>query len=360
VRLRNRAALLAATGAVACLVPTAAQAATRVVTLGEPGKTVKTFENKLSSDANAFFPNGVTIHKGDSLKFIDTGFHVLDLPKRGAKAQPLVLPTGQTVAGSLDAAGSPFWFNGQQQVAFNPALLQSKWGKKLTYNGSKEVLSGFPPGGPPKPLTVKFPKTGKFTFYCPVHPGMKGVVRVVAKGRRAQSGKAVATAVKHQVARDLKTAKRLAKTRVPAGTVDVGSAGPGGVEFYGFFPQTLNVAAGTTVTFRMTKGSFETHTASTGPDNPEQPGGYLATLSAGFQGATPTIDPRAAYPSDPPGTPAHLTPTSHGNGFWNSGPLDQSNATPFQSSNSVTFSTAGTYQFYCLIHPFMHGTVVVK
>jgi plastocyanin len=360
VKLGKHAALLATAGAVAlAVVPAAAHAATRTVTLGEPGKTVKTFENKLGSDANAFFPNGVTIHAGDSLRFEDTSFHVLDLPKRGGKAQQLAILTGQTVAGSLDAAGSPFWFNGQQQASFNPALFASKWGKKFTYNGSKEVLSGFPTGKP-KPLTVKFTKTGKFTFYCPIHPGMKGVVRVVAKGHSAPSGKAVAKAVKRQVSRDLKTAKALAKTRVPAGTVDVGSAGPGGVEFYGFFPQTLNVAVGTTVNFRMTKGSYETHTASTGPDNPEQPGGYLATLSAAFQGGSAIIDPRAAYPSDPPGTPAHLTPTSHGNGFWHSGPMDTSNATPFPSSNSVTFSAAGTYQFYCLIHPFMHGTVVVK
>ncbi|MEA2254813.1 MAG: Cupredoxin-like domain, partial [Solirubrobacteraceae bacterium] len=29
-------------------------------------------------------------------------------------------------------------------------------------------------------------------------------------------------------------------------------------------------------------------------------------------------------------------------------------------SNAVTFSQAGTYTFYCLIHPFMKGTVVVQ
>jgi plastocyanin len=292
---------------------------------------------------------------------VDTSFHVLDLPKRGGKAQPLVIPTGQTVAGSLDAAGSPFWFNGQQQVSFNPALLKSIWGKRATYNGSKEVLSGFPSGnGAPKPAMVKFPRTGKFTFYCPLHPGMKGVVRVVAKGKAVPSSKKVAAAVKKQVARDLKTAKKLAKTKTPGNTVDVGSAGPGGVESYGFFPRTLNVAVGTTVTFRMTKGSLETHTASTGPDNPEQPGGYLATISAAFQGSTLNIDPRAAYPSDQPGAAASLTLGSHGNGYWHSGPLDESKATPFPASNSVKFSQAGTYQFYCLIHPFMHATVVVK
>jgi plastocyanin len=327
--------------------------------MGEPGKTVTKFENKLGSDVNDFFPHGVTIHKGDSVQFVAGGFHIVDFPKHGGSVQPLVIPTGQSVAGSLDAAGSPFWFNGQSQVGFNPALLKSRFGKKFTYSGSKEVLSGFPPDKP-KPLTVKFTKTGSFTYYCPLHPGMKGVVRVVAKGRHVPSKAQTVKAAKRQVTRDLKIAKRLASTKVPAGTVDVGAAGPHGVEFYGFFPQTLNVAVGTTVNFRMTKGSYETHTASTGPDDPEKPGGYLASISASFQGGTPTVDPRGAYPSDPPGSPAHLTPTYHGNGFWSSGPMDESNATPFQSSNSVTFSTAGTYQFYCLIHPFMHATVVVK
>ncbi len=328
--------------------------------MGEPANTLKTFENKYSSDVNDFFPHGVTVHVGDSVRFVPTGFHIVDFPKRGSSAQPLVTPTGQTVAGSLDAAGSPFWFNGQKDYQFNPALLASKFGKKVTYNGKKEALSGFPPNGRPKPFTVKFSKTGKFTYYCPLHQGMKGVVTVVAKSRKAPSSKQVKSAAKKQAARDLKIAKRLGNTRVPAGTVDVGSAGPHGVEYYGFFPKTINVSAGTTLSFRMTKGSFETHTASTGPDNPEQPGGYLATLSAAFQGGPPPIDPRAAYPSDPPGSPAHLTPASHGNGFWNSGPMDESSATPFQASNSVTFSQAGTYQFYCLIHPFMHATVVVK
>ena len=26
----------------------------------------------------------------------------------------------------------------------------------------------------------------------------------------------------------------------------------------------------------------------------------------------------------------------------------------------VTFDRPGTYEFYCLIHPFMHGTVIVQ
>jgi len=116
---------------------------------------------------------------------------------------------------------------------------------------------------------------------------------------------------------------------------------------------------GTTLTFRMQAASFEAHTATTGPGDPgaETPS-YLQELAKSFE--APVIDPRATYPSDQPGAPAVLTPTLHGNGFWNSGAIDASAATPLQDSNSVTFGAAGTYTFYCLIHPFMKATVTVS
>ena len=40
--------------------------------------------------------------------------------------------------------------------------------------------------------------------------------------------------------------------------------------------------------------------------------------------------------------------------------LDTDSKSPLPASNSVTFTAPGTYQFYCLIHPFMHGTVIVQ
>jgi plastocyanin len=39
--------------------------------------------------------------------------------------------------------------------------------------------------------------------------------------------------------------------------------------------------------------------------------------------------------------------------------MDQ-NASPLPSSNTVTFGAPGTYTYYCMIHPFMKGTVVVQ
>ena len=40
--------------------------------------------------------------------------------------------------------------------------------------------------------------------------------------------------------------------------------------------------------------------------------------------------------------------------------LDASSATPLASNNSVRFDAAGTYTFYCLIHPFMQATITVQ
>ena len=39
----------------------------------------------------------------------------------------------------------------------------------------------------------------------------------------------------------------------------------------------------------------------------------------------------------------------------------KSSGTPqIPTSNKIDFTTAGTYHFQCLIHPFMQGTIVVQ
>jgi plastocyanin len=344
---------------VALALPAASSAKTKAVFMGTPPSAAKQF-NALGADANDFFPHGITVHVGDSVAFAPVGFHTIDFPAAGGTPLDLITPTGDKVANSKDAAGQPFWFNGQDVLGFNPLLLASKYGKTVSYSGAKRVDSGLPLGNKLKPIKVKFTKKGSFTYYCNIHPGMKGTVRVVGKKTKTPSVKADAKVVKNQVKADLTIAKSLPKKTPPANTVNVGSAGPKGVEFYGFVPGTVNVHVGDSITFRMTKASFETHTATTGPGDPNtEPNSYLGALSASFQGTAP--DPAAVYPSDPPGSAAAtLTPELHGNGFWSSGALDTAPATPLPGSNTVKFGAAGTYQFYCLIHPFMHATVNVQ
>jgi plastocyanin len=352
------AALAAAVGVLA--VPAAASAATKTVNMGLPISAQKQFQST-GADVNDFFPHGATIHVGDSIKFNPTGFHSVDIPNKGAKPLGLISPAGIT-SGVVDAAGAPFWFNGQPQLGFTPALgPPGLFGKKVTYTGAKRIESGLPLSEKPKAFTVKFSKSGTFTYYCNIHSGMKGTIKVVSKRHSVPSGKADAKTLKTQVASALSTAKALTKTKVAAGNVSVGASGPHGVESYAMYPATQTVPVGTTIKFSMSAKSYEDHTATFGPGDPEkEPTSYLGDLAKHFA-EDPTIPSQGAYPSDPPPAgPAALTPTLHGNGFWNTGVLDAAKATPLPPSNTVTFAAPGTYNFYCLIHPFMKGTVVVQ
>jgi plastocyanin len=359
------AGALAGAAVAALLAPAAAGAATRQVTMGPPAKAGSSFQ-KYGADVNDYFPHATRIHIGDKVKFVPTGFHNVDFPAKGKAPDAFAAPTGVTNAGIADAAGSPFWFNGLPQIHLNPALLTGLYGKRVSYDGKRAIESGLPLAPKNKPLTVRFKKAGRFTYYCSLHAGMKGTVTVLKARKRIPSAKKHAKTVAKQIARDLKIAKALPKTKVPAGVVDLGVGGAHGVEYFGMLPAKVTVASGTTLQFRMTKGSFEAHTATFGPGDPmTQPDSYVGTLAKSFEG--PALDQRAVYPSDAPGTLATLTPALHGNGFWNSGVLDTSPKSPQPLASSVQFGAAsgeykvpGTYTYYCLIHPFMKGEVVVR
>jgi plastocyanin len=362
-------AVLAGAALLVLAPPGLAQAKTKTVSMGipAPAKSCKKAPKQpvcqfqsTGADVNDFFPHGVTINKGDKIKFLPTGFHSFDFPARGGAPVPLISPTGQKVSGVNDALGVPFWFNGQDQLAFSPSLAPpGKYGKKVKFNGSKQLLSGLPLAPKLKPITVTFTKAGKFTYYCNIHAGMKGVVTVKPKGKKVPSAKSDRKALNRQIASTLKTAKGLPKATPPADTIDVGVAGKHGEEFFGFVPNAVTVPVGKTLTFRMSPGSFDVHTATAGPGNPEtEPSSYLGQVEAGFQ--APIFDPRAVYPSELPPATGVLTPLLHGNGFWNSGVMDTSADTPLPESKKVTFGAPGTYNFYCLVHPFMHLTVTAQ
>jgi plastocyanin len=336
------------------LVPAAAQAKTKEMYAGPPLATAKKLGE--ASTANAFFPSKLKVNVGDSVSFVPAGFHTVNLPKKGDGALPFILPTGQKVAGSADAAGAAFWFNGQDALSLNPAFAKSAYGKKFTYTGAKQVESGLPAGDKPKPMTVKFTKAGTYKVYCDLHPGMAASITVAAKGATVPTAKQDAAAVKKQGDAAVKAAKGLEKTDPGANTVHLGQAAKGGVEYFGMVPSALTVAKGSTVDFEMTKGSYEAHTATFGPGDINDATSYLGSIAKSFE--SPSIDPRGVYPSDV--TPVSLSPTTHGNGFWNSGVLDSAKATPLPTSSSVKFDTPGTYTYYCLIHPFMRGTVTVQ
>jgi plastocyanin len=353
-----RAACLAATAAALLLLPAGAQAKsrTKTVDMGVPPASQKQFSD-VGADVNDFFPHTTTIRAGDKVRFRPVGFHTVDIPKRGGSPLPLITPTGQTNSGINDAGNTAFWFNGQPTLNLNPALITGLFGKHVTYR-NKRVESGLPLAPNPKPFTVRFKKKGTYKYYCDVHPGMTGKIVVKRKHAHVPSAKQDRKRVKAQLKRDLNRAKGLPSI-VPAGnTIHTGGSAKGGVEFFGMLPAKKTVKVGTTVTFMMSPKSLEDHTATFGPGNPEtEPASYLGVLAASF--ASPALDQRALYPSEQPPNVANYTSALHGNGFWNSGVLDNGANTPPPPANVVRFTAPGTYDYYCLIHPFMHGQVEV-
>jgi plastocyanin len=323
-------------------------------------KTVYAGPNaKLAQDLviNDFFRQTVTIHQGDSVKWAFRGFHNVVLPAKGRKAPPFFAadPVAK-IEGFADAAGAPFWFNGLPRQNIDPRSAFPAGGK--TYDGTKLTGSGIPQGDTAAPYKLQFTKTGVFTYYCTIHTGMKARVKVLPKSARIPTAAQDAKAAKQQLSVALKQAKKLAAPNIPAATVHGGSD-RGAVNYLKFFPGSVTIKAGQSVVFSV-PGSQEPHTFSFGTD------AYLKDIGAKQippvpgAGGPPTLvfDPRALLPSDPPGALPAYTGQNHGDGFLSTGVLGK--GTPGGTRASVTFANPGTYGFICLIHPEMHGTVVVQ
>jgi plastocyanin len=340
---------------VTALLPAAAQGATRNAFAGPPAKVAGL---PAGADSNAFYRKTLTVHVGDKVKWKINGLHSVTFPVKGKQPPPFIGPdaSGGKYSGINDAAGNPFWFNGLPRLTLNPAGAFPAGGK--TYGGKKAASSGVSLGAP-KPYTLKFTKKGTYTYYCTVHTGMKAKVKVVGKGKQVPSNRANAKAAKKEYAKVVKRLKKDGKFAGPPGNAVEAGHDTLKTTFLRFFPATKSVPVGTTVTFSMPKVTTEIHTISFGPAD------YLQSTADAFIGpdpanpqAPPVLSGQVAYPSDPPPFPGY-DGTSHGNGFFSTGVLDREAATPSPGEAQVTFTKAGTYNFICMVHPNMKGSIVV-
>jgi len=328
--------------------PASAGARTHLVWAGGTQSFKKALRARFKAEVNDFFPHRVTVRQGDTVQWrgMWSGFYSVDFPGKDGTDLPFILPTNTTADGLTDFAGNPFWFNGQPNLAFNPTLFAASGAS--TYNGSARVESGLPEG---RPVTfgLTFTKPGTYVYYCDLHYGMRGVVVVTPKKAKIPTPAQEDGQIAAQQARDSKIAKTLARTQL-SGMVSVGLSGKDSVEILAMFPPTLNVHTGDTVTFAMPTTTGEIHTATFGPPD------YLRPLDTSV--ANPTPPATVVYPSSQSG-PIDV-PGTHGNGFANSGGLDRGDDTPFKGQAKFTFTAPGTYQYVDLLHPFMHGTIVVS
>lgn len=343
---------------IALAAPAATQAATKTVQAGPFGPQAKQFQDAFG-DANAYFRRTTTIHKGDRVRWKINGFHTVTFVPTGGPPPALIVPDPATpVAGVNDAANVPFWFNGQPSLRLNPEAALPQGGS--TFDPSELLNSGLPLAeGPPPPYRLRFRRTGTFNYLCIVHPGMKGKVRVVGRNRSIPSARKNRREARRQQKVTLERVQRLTTglgTEDLDKTIQAGNDRRTGATVFRFFPQSPSYRVGDTVTLQMSPTSPEVHTFTFGPTNGKD--AYNDLLAQSLLGEV--FDPRGAYPSEPPpaGVPT-ITPATHGNGFYNSGILDQDSASPLPASTRVTFGAPGTYSLICLIHPFMTGTVTV-
>ncbi|MEA2202012.1 MAG: hypothetical protein QOI89_2608 [Solirubrobacteraceae bacterium] len=307
-------------------------------------------------DLNGFFPGTTQIHVGDSVRFSINGFHTVTFLAAGQKLPAPIIPgAGTLVSGQLDAAGAPFWFNGQPKQIINPTAALPSGSRR--YNGSGFLNSGLPvPSLPPAPFVVKFTKAGKFSFNCIVHPGMRGTVRVLPKRKHVPSAARDRLAAAEQAESAVAAATALAKVKPPTATVFAGNDS-GAVTWLRFFPENLKVKVGTPVEFKLVSRR-EIHTVTIGP------AAYTTAIESSFTtpelnlNGPPTlvVNPRGAYPSDPPPLPA-FNGANHGNGFEGTGIL--AGGGPLPSSARITFTKPGVYRYECVVHSEMDGKITV-
>jgi plastocyanin len=306
-----------------------------------------------------FIPKQVTINAGDTVTFSSATFHTVSYEKQ----PPALLmpdPAKGTYGTLNDAAGSPFYFVGLPKFVYN-GLAFGPYGPK-TVSGNVPTSSGaLSPSGPkakPATFTYTFPKAGTYKLVCNVHPGMSGTVTVKPAGTPVPKTPAqVSAEALQEVDAAWSEAKaEAAAAKPPANTVYMGVGKE--TTLLAFFPSVLKVKAGTTVTF-VNKAPEEVHNVVFGPKK------YILGLqkTTDLFPAGPTgpnqVAPNLVYGSEPKGKYAYDGKT-HGNGYLST-PLNAgSPAIPLPRSWKVTFTTPGTYKYFCWIHgPDMGGTVTV-
>src|SRR5262245_3920854 len=219
--------------------PAMAQAKTKTVQVGPFGKAATQDFQDAQADANAFFRRTITIRKGDSVRWRINGFHNVMLPAKGRTPPGLVSTNpGRLVAGFNDAQGRPFWFNGQPSLLINPLVGFRQGNGK--YNGKAMRASGTPQGnGPPKPYTLKFTSTGTFNYYCDVHDGMKGTVKVVGSKKSVPTNTQDSNAAGREMAARLDEAEENttgANLQAQANVIQAGNDNAKGTSVFKFFP----------------------------------------------------------------------------------------------------------------------------
>jgi plastocyanin len=277
---------------------------------------------------NRFYVSDITVHPGDVVNFNWAGFHTVTFnPPAGKSVLDYVFPPGLQGSTTLD---TPTTF----------------------VNG---VPGGGGPGSPPPPpfaLTIGLDlPNGTYHFQCMLHQYMHGSIRVT-RGELPRTDEQNQARARAQQAADLARAASLDARLTRQGNENEGEAlvgaGDRAVELVTYYPTSVTVKAGEQVTFK-----------DADPGDPH-------SVTFGYANANPPLIPPGEIAASAP------SPATYSGGDLNSGYLMSQSQFNYwhlagqvpgftrRSEYTITFTTPGTYGFYCTLHGGIlpDGTVV--
>lgn len=284
----------------------------------------------------AFGPSELKVHQGDTVMWHITGAHNINFEEEMANL--IIVPE-----------------NGGPQI--NPAIVLPTIENGGSYTGG--------PANSGLEFRVNLALTfslvmdappGRYTYFCDVHPGMVGVIEIVADDEEIPPPAEAHVTGIEELGNTFNNAVPVGVQMSTMGAmtsedgvanIALGSAGTGRATVNLFAPSTVIIQAGEKVTWTNPADSVDIHFVDSLPYDPEQ---------------TPDVIPDMSDPSGPPifnigpgfsGTVPDGSTINDGDAY-NSGFL-----VPGQSY-TLTFADAGMYSFYCHIHPGMNGVVIVE
>jgi plastocyanin len=361
-------------------------------------QTVPVGVDAKSSDTSvaftAYFPSEVTLHAGDTVDFgetftgephtvtfgtlVDQGLAKVDPAATDEPAElkkiPALLPDGPGDA--IQAAAQPCYLATEDPPASDACTKDQQ--TQPAFDGTQSYYnSGFLADGEHFKVTLADDiKPGTYSYFCTLHrEGMTGKVTVVAAGDKAQTSAEVAEAGKTELAEAQAKIKPTIDA-IKTGTLPpfIATADPKGVIVGGgsedvpaavpvlMGPNTTDVKTGDTVTFTI----VGPHTVSFGSSE------SLRTIISRAPDGSVHLNPDSFAPAGGAGQPAPTGPppttpgpptiieggSYNGTGFHSSGAV--LSFPPQLFAYTLTFTKPGSYQYVCLIHPDMKGTVNVS
>jgi len=296
-------------GAVATVPASAATQTTWNITVG--GENFASF-----ASLNRFYVSDITVHPNDLVNFNWAGFHTVTFnPPAGKSVLDYVTPPGLTGSTTLD---TPTTF-----------------------------VNGTPGGGPgspfpPPPFTLKIGASlpnGTYHFQCMLHQYMHGSIHVT-RGNLPSTDAENKTRAHTQTAADIARSVALNAAFTRRGLENEGEAlvgaGDHTIDLINYYPAEVRVQAGESVTFKL--ADF----------------GDPHSVTFGYANA-PLLPPGEIFASAP-------SPATYSGGDLNSGYLMSKSMFKYwnlagklpgftrRSDYTITFTTPGTYGFYCTLH----------